>query len=154
MAGYLEHYGEGEVRRERVIRWLIISAAVLVAGTIAGYFILRTYPARRQASNFLEALKQGDYKSAYRMWGCAEPCRRYPFEKFMEDWGPKGEYAGVTSIAKTSFCNTGVIVTLQSRSGGGVALWYERSDGTLGFAPWPVCAEHIPAPAAPGVSPR
>ena len=150
MAGYLEQYGQAELRRERVVRWLMIATAVITIGTLVGYFTLRTYPARRQASSFLEALNKGDYKAAHRMWGCPEPCTRYPFDKFMEDWGPKGEYAGATKIADTSFCKAGVIVTLESPRGDNVALWYDRSDGSLGFAPWPVCAERIPAPTDPG----
>ncbi|MGE5487753.1 MAG: hypothetical protein ACM3ZB_08050, partial [bacterium] len=139
MAGYLEQYGQAELRRERVIRWLMIATAVITIGTLVGYFTLRTYPARRQASSFLEALNKGDYKAAHRMWGCPEPCTRYPFDKFMEDWGPKGEYAGATKIADTSFCKAGVIVTLESPRGDNLALWYVRSDGSRGFSPRPGC---------------
>jgi hypothetical protein len=68
----------------------------------------------------------------------------------MQDWGPKGEYPdpGAAEIAKTRYCDTGVIVTLKPPKGQEVPLWYQYSDGTLGFSPWPVCAPRIPAPAA------
>ncbi len=152
MAGYFEEFGAGEQRRERAIRWIVISALVLVIGVISGYFVLRTYPARQSASRFIKALSNNDYRAAYRMWGCDKPCRDYSFEKFMEDWGPKSEFAraSATAIEKTRYCNTGIIVTLRSPAGSDVALWYERKDKTLGFSPWPVCVERIPAPPVPG----
>lgn len=150
MSGFLEEYGVGDQRREKVVRWLVISAIVLTIAVLAGYFTLRTYPAKRFTARFLEALRQKDYRSAYRMWGCDKPCRDYSFEKFMEDWGPNGEFAdpGRAGVRKTRFCNSGVIVTLKSPAGRDVPLWYERSTATLGFSPWPVCVERIPAPEA------
>ncbi len=152
MSGYFEQYGAGERRREKVVRWLVISAAILTIATISGYFYLRTYRAERSVSAFLQALRAGDYKNAYRMWGCEQPCRDYSFDKFLEDWGPKSEFANASqaSIEKARFCNTGVIVTLRSPAGDDVALWYERGNRTLGFSPWPVCVERIPAPPEPG----
>lgn len=149
MSGFLDDYGVSDLRRERIVRRLVIAAAVLIVGAIAGYFILRTYPAKRQVKAFLDDLRNHDYQTAYRAWGCGQPCRDYPFKSFLEDWGPKSEFADVAkaSVKKTRFCNSGVIVTLDAPSGREVPLWYERSDGTLGFAPWPVCAERIPAPS-------
>jgi hypothetical protein len=151
MAGFLDEYGVRDAKRERVIRILVISGIALVIAAISGYFILRTWPAKRKVNAFLEDLRGHDYEAAYRTWGCAAPCRDYPFKSFLEDWGPKSEFADAskTEVKKTRYCNSGVIVTLGAPSGREVALWYERADGTLGFAPWPVCAEHIPAPGAP-----
>jgi hypothetical protein len=148
MPGFLEDYGTGEVRRERVVRWLVILALVFTVGGIAGYFFFRTFPAKRSASRFLEALQRQDYQGAYRVWGCETPCESYSFEKFMEDWGPKGEYANLTSasVERARYCHGGVIVTLKPQAGEEVALWYERASKSLGFSPWPVCAEKIPAP--------
>jgi hypothetical protein len=151
MAGFLDEYGVKDVRRERVVKTLVITVVALVAAVIAGYFILRTYPAKRQVNAFLDDLRNHDYQAAYRVWGCAAPCRDYPYKSFLDDWGPKSEFADAAkaSVKRTRYCNSGVIVTLNSPAGKEVPLWYERSDNTLGFAPWPVCAEHIPAPGAP-----
>ncbi len=148
MAGYLEEYGTRDVRREKVTKWLVISVIVLTIAVIAGYFIFRTYPAKRKTEAFLEDLNRHDYRAAYRLWGCEQPCRDYSFEKFMEDWGPQSDFKNPSSaeIRKTRFCKTGVIVTLGYPGAKEIPLWYERSNGTLGFSPWPVCAEHIPAP--------
>src|SRR5690242_8049896 len=105
MAGYLEDYGVEEARRGRLIKRIVISVVVLaVVGGIA-HFSLRSYSAKRQVDNFLLALRNKDYQTAYRMWGCTEnsPCRDYTFDKFMEDWGPKGQHpeAGSAEIKKT-----------------------------------------------------
>ena len=151
MAGYLEQYGVGDERRARVIRWLVLSAIVAVVAALAFYFVFRTYPAKRQVKAFLSALSRRDYAAAYRLWGCAQPCPDYPLAKFLEDWGPRGEYgnAAAAGIKKVRYCNTGVIVTLNLAKGDDVALWYQRSNGSLGFSPWDVCAPRIPSPTGP-----
>ena len=150
MAGYLEEYGVGDLKRERAIRWILIVAAVLVVGAITGYFVFRTLPAKQHVGRFLDELRKGDYQAAYRLWGCAQPCRDYPFDKFMEDWGPKGELGdpAQAKITSSSFCSSGVIVKVSSPKAAEIDLWYQRSDGTLTYAPYPVCVERIPAPAA------
>ncbi|HOL70487.1 MAG TPA: hypothetical protein PLA43_12660 [Bryobacteraceae bacterium] len=151
MAGFLEEYGVADARRARVFRAISISVLAIVFGTIIGYFVLRTWPAKRQVNTFLEDLRRGDYQAAYRDWGCAEGCDDYPYEKFLEDWGPKGEFADPSgaSIKRTSYCKSGdVIVTITSPKGQEVPLFYQRSNGALGFAPWPVCDPRIPAPVA------
>jgi hypothetical protein len=73
----------------------------------------------------------------------------------MQDWGPQSTFANASdaAIKKTRYCETGVIVTLSAPKGGDVPLWYERGNRTLGFAPWPVCAPHIPAPEGPAPAP-
>jgi hypothetical protein len=153
--GFLEEYGVGDVRREKTIRWIVIAAALLVIGSIVGYFVFRTWPAKRRVEAFLDKLREGDYQTAYRMWGCEQPCRDYSFERFLEDWGVKGGFGDPkgAEVKETSFCNTGVIVTVAPAKGPDVALWYERSNSTLSFSPWPVCVERIPAPDAPSQTP-
>ncbi len=155
MAGYLEHYGVADERRSKVIRWIVISAISVAVIAIVGYFVLRTYPAKKHVAAFLDDLKRHDYRAAYRDWGCGEGCPDYSFDSFMRDWGPQSGFANASDaqIKRTRYCNTGVIVTLTAPKAGDVALWYQRSNGTLGFAPWPVCAPHIPAPTSPTPAP-
>ncbi len=150
MAGYLEEYGVEEERRGKVVRRIVLTVIVLFVAGVAAYFVFRTYPAKRQVREFLAALSKHDYKDAYRIWGCEQPCRDYSYDKFLEDWGPKTDLgqSGGASIKRARYCDTGVIVTITSNKGNDVPLWYQRSDGTLGFSPWPVCAPHIPAPTA------
>ncbi|MGE5570493.1 MAG: hypothetical protein ACM3S5_15760 [Rhodospirillales bacterium] len=152
MAGFLEEYGVADARRARVFRAISISVLAIVLGSIILYFVLRTWPAKRQVGAFLEDLRRGDYQAAYRDWGCAKGCADYPYEKFLEDWGPKGEFAepGRAAIKRARYCKSGdVIVTVTSPKGEEIPLFYQRSNGALGFAPWPVCDPRIPAPDAP-----
>ncbi len=174
MSDFLAGYGVEEERRERLIKRALLVLLALLLGGGAFYLGFRTYPARRQVNQFLEYLKQKDYRSAYRLWGCTEtsPCRDYTFEKFMEDWGPTsphGQPEGARirrmswracgpgflymlgTLAARAFgecgcdCGSGVIHTVAFPGGEEVALWYERKDKTLGFAPWPAC---LPPPKA------
>jgi len=150
MAGYLEGYGAGEERREKTIRWIVISALLLVIVAIGLYFQFRNFREEKQISIFFELLKRQEYKAAYAMWGCtdAHPCPQYVFDKFLEDWGPKSPHANISSakLAKTKSCDTGIIQFVEFPGQDEVQLWVERRDRVLGFAPWPVCNPRMPVP--------
>ncbi len=148
MAGFLDEYGVAEEKRNRVILRLVIACAVIVIGTIAGYFILRTYPAKRQVNTFLDDLRKKDFPAAYRAWGCSKGCPDYPYNRFLEDWGPSGKYASspVATIRRSRYCDTGGTIVVLSSD---VYLWYERNAGTIGYAPWRgACDPHVPAPVS------
>lgn len=174
MSDFLSGYGVEQERRERVIKRVVLALVIVLVAGGGAYLALRTYPARKQVNQFLECLRRQDYQSAYRMWGCTEtsPCRDYTFEKFMEDWGPKSPHANAQAARIRSMnarscgpgvlytlgtiaahalgergcdCGTGVIHTVTFPGGEEVALWYERKDKTLGFAPWPACLPKLKA---------
>jgi hypothetical protein len=141
---FLEGYGEVDARRSRRF-WRVVIGAVLLLALAGGlYFGLRSYPAKRKVSQFVEDLRRRDYRAAYQLWGCTptSACRDYTIEKFMEDWGPASPRAEAASMAiqRTRYCGPGVIVTLRYGRDSEASLWYERKDSTLGFAPWPTCA--------------
>ena len=144
MAGFLEGYGVSDARRARIFWRTLMAAVALGVIGLTLYFVLRSVPAKNKVTQFVELLRKQDYPAAYRLWGCTEtaPCRDYAFEKFMEDWGPKGVHADPARLrlARTRYCGPGVIVTLKTGQGSELPLWYERRDSTIGFAPWPVCA--------------
>jgi hypothetical protein len=150
MAGYLEGYGAGEERREKTIRWIILSVVLLAVIAIAGYYQFRNYREEKQIGAFLELLKRQDYKAAYALWGCtdAHPCPQYALEKFLEDWGPKSPHANIAAakLAKTKSCDTGIIQFIEFPGNDEVQLWVERRDKVLGFAPWPVCNPRMQVP--------
>jgi hypothetical protein len=150
MAGYLEAYGAGEERREKTIRWIVLSAVLLAIIAIAAYYQFRNFREEKQISTFLEYLKRQDYKAAYAMWGCtdAHPCPQYAFNKFMEDWGPGSQHTNIAAakLAKTKSCDTGIIQFIEFPGQPEVQLWVERRDKTLGFAPWPVCNPRMQVP--------
>ena len=94
MSGYLEAYGAAEQQRANRLHLLknasIILACVVVVGLIL-YGTFKNYSQEHKAKTFVALLSAHDYKAAYAMWGCTDshPCTEYPFDKFMEDWGPK-----------------------------------------------------------------
>ena len=143
MAGYLANYGAGEEQREKLIRRLVITTAiVLVAGGIL-YFFLKNIRQEQQVRTFYDLLEKHDYQAAYAMWGCtdARPCRDYPFHNFMDDWGPKSPHrdVGAYHVKKSRSCGSGVIVTVDYDKSQEDKLWVEREDLTIGFSPWPGC---------------
>jgi hypothetical protein len=151
VAGYLDSYGAGEERREKIVKRLILGtlAALVVAAVL--YFTFRNWREEKQARLFLEMLRKQDYQAAYQLWGCtpATPCRDYKYERFLEDWGPKNPRGDIAAarISKTRSCDAGVIYTLEYGKDEPVLLWVERKDKTLGFAPWPACNPRMPTPA-------
>ncbi|MCS6953528.1 MAG: hypothetical protein RMK57_02900 [Bryobacterales bacterium] len=157
MPGYLESYGAEEERRERILKRIALALlAALLLGGVA-YVLFRNYREVKQAERFFELLRQQDYQAAYRMWGCTEPsapaCRDYPFEAFLEDWGPKGRHSNVSGVEfkRVRGCRDGVIITVGFPKGEEELLWVQRGDRVIGFAPWPVCNPRLPdtQPAAP-----
>ena len=138
--GYLDAYGAGVDRRLRLIRLSILAAVALLIIAVIAYFKLRDASEHKVLDTFFERLRAQDYKGAYAVWGCtdANPCRDYRFEKFLEDWGPKGIYGNPANaqIAARHSCDTGVIEVVRYPGQPDVNLWVDRSTDVLSFAPW------------------
>src|ERR1022692_1833745 len=156
MAGYLDHYGAGEERREKRIKRLVLTAVAVVIAAGVLFFIFKNYRQERQVNRFFDLLARQDYQPAYALWGCtaANPCRDYQFTEFMKDWGPQSEHADPKSfhIAKTRSCGSGVIVTVASNKDSNKGsnkqedkLWVQRDDLTIGFSPLPIKDSSGPA---------
>jgi hypothetical protein len=142
MSSYLDHYGEGDARREKITKRIVLAALAVAAAVGGTYFALLNHSEKARVEQFARLLQNKDYKGAYAMWGCtdAKPCADYRFEKFMEDWGPSSKLAQVPSfeITRTRSCGTGVIVSVNF-GGRDEKFWVEKKDLTIGFSPWPVC---------------
>jgi len=132
MAGYLDEYGVADQRRERLVRRIVLwgGSALLIA--IIGYFTLRTHAQESVVKQFLSDIQHQQYQDAYKLW-CPQNCRLYPPEKFMEDWGPSGEFAKNTNwkIQHVDFCDDGVVFDLNLPDDTG--LWVNRSTNLLSF---------------------
>ena len=146
MAGYLEQYGAGEERRARTVKIVKIVAIALVASILIGgvlFFNFHNYREERQVKQFLSRLDARDYKAAYALFGCtdATPCRYYPFDKFMEDWGPNSGHSGFggARITRSRSCGSGVLLTVEYGQSRQEKLWVERRDMSIGFPPVQGC---------------
>ena len=145
MAGYLEQYGAGEERREKILKTALISLAVaLVAGGIL-FFIFHNYRQEQQVNRFFALLERHDYQAAYALWARTPTEREgYPYSSFMQDWGPQSGHAQVSGfrITRSRSCGSGVILTVDFSKGQEEKLWVQRDDLTIGYSPLPGC----PAP--------
>ncbi|HEY1339975.1 MAG TPA: hypothetical protein VGF59_20825 [Bryobacteraceae bacterium] len=143
MPGYLDQYGVGEERREKIVKTIVIAVVALAVLGGVLFFIFHNYAEERQAKRFVESLEARDYKGAYALWGCTDehPCRDYPFDKFMSDWGPQGQHADLSGfrISRSRSCGSGVILTVDFSKGPEEKLWVERKDHVIGYSPFPGC---------------
>jgi hypothetical protein len=146
MAGYLEQYGAGEQQRERrgkIVKIVAIAlvAVVLISGAL--FFNFHNFREERQVKQFLSHLNARDYKAAYALFGCtdASPCRYYPFDKFMEDWGPSSGHPGYgeARITRSRSCGSGVLLTVDYGQSRQEKLWVEK-DMSIGFPPVQGCS--------------
>jgi len=144
MAGYLDQYGRRDARREKLIKRTIaaVLAVLLVWGLTA--VLLHNRGENHQVVRFLDLVQNKNHPAAYRLFGCTgqTPCRDYPYEKFLEDWGPNGRFgsAGSHKVVRSRACGTGVIVTV-AVNGKDEQFWVEKNSKTVGFSPWPSCPE-------------
>ncbi|HLK61814.1 MAG TPA: hypothetical protein VKU19_00145 [Bryobacteraceae bacterium] len=145
MAGYLEKYGEGEERRIKIIKTLVISlVSLLVVGGVL-FFIFHNYRQEQQVKRFFALLEQKDYQNAYIMWVRTESDRKgYSYDMFMKDWGPDSDHRDVSDfrISKSRSCGNGVILTVDFGKSQREKLWVQREELTIGYSPLPGC----PAP--------
>ena len=144
MPGYLEDYGVTDAKREKKVKVLVVSVLAVTITTATLYGLFRDYKEESKVKQFLAAVERKDFPAAYSYWGCTKesPCRDYSYEKFLEDWGPKGENTSLVNagIYDSERCGTGFLAALHSGNQD-VALWVERSTGIVSYAPWIICPE-------------
>jgi len=148
MAGYLDHYGAGEERRNTIIiRSIVITLSLVVAGAL-GWYLLKNHHQEGVVKAFVNAVRRGDYQSAYQIWGCtpATPCKGYDYDKFVGDWGPKNDAPDpkVLGITDSESCNTGVLLTVEVNPTRTEKLWVEKSGDAISYAPYPICPHKNP----------
>lgn len=136
--GYLDQYGAGEGQREKVIWRLIVSTVVVLLVAFLVYYVFKNHREQALVNNFLSQLRRQDYPAAYRAWGCADPrkCSGYPYDKFLEDWGPKAGAMQSLRIVDSESCHQGVIISLDGRDD---RLWVESGSNALSYSPYPFC---------------
>lgn len=141
MSGFLDPgYGVTEARRARRIKLIVVWGVSIVIVATGLFFTFRTWQQERAVNQFLSLLKQQNYQEAYKLWGAN---KYYPPERFIEDWGPSGQYkdAANAKITNEDVCGSGVIFTLEIPKIEPFGIWVERSTNIVGFAPngWARC---------------
>jgi hypothetical protein len=143
MAGYLDTYGVADERRLRLTKRIALGTLAAAIVGLVLFLIFHNFSEKRVVARFFDAVRAGNYQAGYRMWGCtpATPCRDYSYQKFLEDWGPKGLYANAKAARVTTVdsCGTGVVTTVEYPNAEPFGLYVDRGTKTLSFAPWPRC---------------
>jgi hypothetical protein len=141
MAGFLDStYGVADARRERRTKLIVLSSvALLLLGGIL-YFTFRNWKEERAVKQFLSLLEQKKYQDAYKLW---DANKYYGPDRFIEDWGPSGEFKDVTNakVDAEDTCGSGVFFFLHLQNAKTVALLVQSNTNLLGFAPpgWERC---------------
>ena len=156
MPGYLDQYGAGEERRNRIIARSIITALIVIVVTSLGWYLLKNHHQEGVVKNFINGVRQKDYVAAYHAWGCSpeKPCPGYGFNSFMEDWGTPDPSKGaprvtppdpaILGITDSESCNNGVLLTVAVNANREEKLWVDKSSDSINFAPYPVCPHKNP----------
>lgn len=143
------HYDEARARRRKVLLLTVVSAIVVVG--IVLYFF-RNWPEERVVEHFFTALQHKDFEAAYGIW-MADPQwkqhpqqhSQYPFDDFVKDWGPSGEWGIIKSfhVDGTAVPKDGsgvvVVVTVNDITGRKANIWVEKKDKSLTFSPLETC---------------
>lgn len=143
MSSYLQTYGAGEERRNRLIKWLIVSFIALLLLSWFSYIFFHDYSETKTVKSFLAEVNAHQYEQAYRDWGCTEatPCPNYDFKRFMEDWGPNPKRSSDWKVDSVDGCRTFVTVNVGAEGADLQSLGVERGAKTLMYAPGPECQE-------------
>lgn len=148
MAGYLDQYGAGEERRNRIIIRSIIAVLAIVVLSALGWYLFLNHHQEGVVKQFIAALKRGDTQGAYRIWNCtaADTCRDYTYDKFMQDWGPgpNGPNLAVLGLTDSEECNNGVMIAVRVNANRVEQLWLDHGSDAISFAPFPICPQQIP----------
>ena len=148
MAGYLDQYGAGEERRNRIVFRSIAIALIVILVCGLSWYLFKNHHQEGVIKAFIADVRSRDLQKAYRDWGCTneKPCSGYEFDKFTGDWGPQGNGpdANVFGITDSESCNNGVLLTVEVNPGRVEKLWVEKGSDTISFAPYPVCPHKNP----------
>lgn len=137
---YLADYGQADRRYEKIVR---LAGYTLLAAVVLGcvyWLFFRNWREERRVGEFLALLEQQKYEAAYGTWGCSteQPCPNYPYNKFLEDWGPDSPLGPVTSydVGRSFDQQSGVIILVQVNGREIPNLWVQKNSKVIGFSPY------------------
>jgi hypothetical protein len=133
--------------RARRIRNSIIGALVAAVVIAILLYVYWDWPEEHRVNQFFAALEAQNFQKAFGIWNNDPHWQQhpekyatgYPYNRFMADWGPQGEYGLVKEykiIYATTFGN-GVLaaVDVNGRTMP-TTLDVSRKEKTIGFAPF------------------
>jgi hypothetical protein len=154
MAGYLDQYGVGVDRRNRIVKWSIFGGlTALILGTLTWY-LLENHHQESVVKLFIRDVKAGDYDAAYRDWGCTaqKSCPGYSIGSLLEDWGGASKDPtkssppdpAIFALTDSESCNNGVLLTVQVNPTREEKLWVDKGSDSISYAPYPICPHKNP----------
>lgn len=136
-------------QKSRAMAFTVV--ALVLAATVALWFMFRYYPEKKAAERFFDALLAGDTAQAYQLW---KPSPSYTLKDFLADWGPEGYYGPVKSYkilrASSPLGSSAVAIRVavspfspmpdlsdpeKSRKTRTVTVWVLTSDKSFSFPP-------------------
>jgi len=142
MAGYLDQYGEGDERRAKLIKGIVLGILALIVLVALPWYLFKNHSEESKVKGFLDLVRKHDYTAAYKAWGCdnPKPCDSYDYKRFMEDWGDKSSVdPKALRIEDSESCGSGVMLSVRASRDRLDTLWVEKSTNVISFAPTPVC---------------
>ena len=138
--GYLDQYEQGPRGFDKIVK----AVAFLMLAGLLGYSLywlfFRNWAEERVARTFLETVVQKEYEQAYAYWGCTidDPCRYYPYDEFLEDWGPESPLADMKTfeLGRSYTQPNGVIIEVTIDGVKQPNLWVESDTKVVGFFPY------------------
>ena len=139
-------FDEARARRRRIIISILVFVVLFAAFTA---WELRFLPEEHAADRFFKQIESQNFEGAYALWMAdpewkqhPEKYSRYPFNEFVQDWGPGSEYGAIKSHKIVSAGDpptgrgSGVIVEVQVNGRPVTAkVWVEKSDKSITFPP-------------------
>jgi hypothetical protein len=146
-----------DATRARKKRQLILAIIGLVIVVAILWWMFRFWPEEHAVNQFFDALQQQSYEKAYGVWmqdpdwkQHPDKYARYPYNDFLKDWGPSGEWGIIKSHhidgSKVPTGHSGspfatasgvvVVVTVNERVSDKAHIWVQNDDKTLGFSPY------------------
>lgn len=134
-----------DARRARIRRNVIIG--VIVAIPFIAFFTWYSWnwPEEHRVDKFFHAIEAKDYSHAFAIWNSdpnwqqhPDEYKLYPYQAFMSDWGPSGEYGVITSAKILVSLQRGNGVVIGVRVNGNpktLFLFVVRKSKTIGFSP-------------------
>ena len=136
---------EYDERREKRRRNAAIILSVVALTVALLVFFFRNWPEEHRVDKFFAAIEHKDYETAYGLWYADPQWKQhpqahsgYPYNEFVLDWGPAGEWGEIKShrVICSARAGSGVVVAVAINNRVEPRLfWVETKDKTINDPP-------------------